>query len=263
MLKRRFQPSYIFIGLIILFILVPVLIIIPASFGNSGLFVFPPTELTFKHYLNLVQDEKLLQSILLSLYIGLVSTLLAGVVGVCAALGIVKGRLPFKGMLESFFLGPLIVPLVTTGIGFLIIIVPLGILGSPLSLILAHSIVISPYIVRIAIANLRYADPALEEAAIVHGASVPYAFWTVVFPQMLPSLIAGSILSFLVSLDEFTVTIFLIRADTVTLPIRIYQYVTLDINPIVTAVGSVMVILSFIVVIFLEKKFKIHRYLEL
>lgn len=255
--------GYVWIGLIIIFILVPILIIIPASFGNSGLFNFPPSEVTFKNYVNLMNDKRLLSSILLSLYIGLASTILACLVGICAALGIVKGRLPLKGALESFFLGPLIVPLVTTGIGFLIIVVPLGIIGSPISIILAHSIVISPYIVRIAIASLRYIDPVLEEAAIVHGASVGYAFFTVILPQMVPSLIFGSILSFLVSLDEFTVTIFLIKADTVTLPIRIYQYVTLDINPVVTAIGSVMVIISLITVVFLEKKFKIHKYMEL
>lgn len=133
-------------------------------------------------------------------------------------MGITKGKLPAKGFLESFFMGPLIVPLVTTGIGFLIIFVPLGIVGTPFSIILAHSIIIIPYIVRIAIASLHHFNPVLEEAAVVHGASSWYTFRTVVFPQLLPGLISGSAMALLVSLDEYTVTIFL--AQTIRLPFR-------------------------------------------
>lgn len=246
-----------------LFILGPILIIIPASFGGSGLFSFPPSSYTLKHYQALLADGRILSSLWLSIYVGIFSTIVASLVGVLAAMGIVKGKLPFKELLESFFLGPLIVPLVTTGIGFLIIFVPLGIVGSPLAIILAHSVIISPYVVRILIATLRHFDHVQEEAAIVHGASNWYSFRTVVFPQLVPALISGAMLAFLVSFDEFTVTIFLAQADTVTIPIRIYQYVTMDINPVVTALASVTVIISLALIIFLEKRFKVHRFLEM
>jgi ABC-type spermidine/putrescine transport system permease subunit II len=255
--------AYLYIAVVTFFILVPALIIIPASFGGGDMFKFPPSGFTLKQYMALAQDERILSSLWLSLSIGVGSTILAGVIGIFSALGIVRGNLPFKGLLESFFTGPLIVPFITTGIGFLILFVPLGLVGSPLGIILAHSVIISPYIVRICIATLRHLDPALEEAAIVHGASAWYTFYTVVLPQLLPGLISGGMLAFLVSLDEYTVTVFLAQADTVTIPIRIFQYVTMDINPIITALASVTVIASFILIVVLEKKFKIHQYLEM
>ncbi|UFJ41846.1 ABC transporter permease [Brevibacillus humidisoli] len=254
---------YLYILAVVLFILGPVLIIIPQSFSGGDMFSFPPDDFTWKQYEALAEDERIHSSLWLSLSIGAASTCLAGLIGLCAALGIVKGNLPGKNLLESLFLGPLIVPLVTTGIGFLIIFVPLGLVGSPLGIVLAHSIIISPYVVRILIATLRHFDHVQEEAAIVHGADSWYAFRTVVLPQLLPALISGAILAFLVSLDEYTVTIFLAQADTVTIPIRIYQYVAMDINPVVTALASVTVIVSFVLIVLLEKRFKIHKYLEM
>jgi putative spermidine/putrescine transport system permease protein len=255
--------GYVLIAFLLLFILAPILIIFPVSFGSSSMFQFPPTDWTTERYSVLFHDDRILSSISLSLSIGVAATLIAVIIGLCAAVGIVRGGLPFKGLLESLFLGPLIVPLVTTGIGFLIIFVPMGIVGSPVSIVLAHSVIICPYVIRIATATLRHLDPILEEAAIIHGAKEGYAFRSVVLPQLVPAMISGAMLSFLVSIDEYTVTSFLIKADTITLPIRIFQLVSMDINPVVTALASLTVLLSIIVIVVLEKKFTIHKYLEM
>lgn len=263
MSNRSKYVWYIITTILVIFILAPIIVIIPASFGAGSMFLFPPKEWSLSNYIALANDNRMLSSVWLSLYVGVISVIIACSIGTLSALGIVKGKLPFKNFLESLFLGPLIVPFVTTGIGLLIFYVSIGLVGSPISIILAHSVIIAPYVVRIAIANMKHFDAALEEAAIVHGASSWYSFKTVIFPQLRPAIISGGILAFLVSLDEYTVTIFLSQADTITLPIRIFQYVTLDINPVVTALSSITVILSFILVIFMEKKFKIHQYLDM
>lgn len=255
--------SWIYTIFIVLFLLGPLIVILPTSFGGSDMFEFPPQSFTLQNYEDLSQNEMIFSSLGLSLGVGVAATLLACLVGLCAGLGIVRGKLPFQGLLESFFLGPLIVPLVTTGIGFLIFFVPFNLVGSPISIIIAHSVIISPYVIRIVIASLRHFDPVQEEAAMIHGASPWFAFRTVVFPQLKSAVIASSILAFLVSLDEYTVTVFLTQAESVTLPIRIYHLVSIDINPVVTAISSLMVILSFLFIFFLEKKFQIHQYLEM
>ncbi|WP_274364766.1 ABC transporter permease [Paenibacillus thermotolerans] len=255
--------GYAFIAALMLFVLSPILVILPVSFGSGNMFQIPAGGWSVARYQELFQDERIWSSVWLSFVVGVSSTVVAAVIGLFAAVGIVRGKLPFKGALESFFLGPLIVPLVTTGIGFLILFVPLGILSSPVSLVLAHSIVICPYVVRIATATLRHMDPALEEAAIVHGAQAGYAFRTVVLPQMTPAMISGALLAFLVSVDEYTVTSFLAQTNTITLPIRIYQLVSMDINPVVTALAGLTVIVSIAIVLILEKKFAIHEYLEM
>lgn len=253
--------TFICISLILIFILAPLLMILFVSFNPTNMFQFPPDAFSLDNYIQLFQDDRILSSIGLSLLIGLVATVIASLIGICAAVGMVRGRLPGKNILESLFLGPLIVPLVTTGIGFLLIFVPLGIVGSPVAIILAHSVVIAPYMIRILIASMRQFDSIQEEAAIVHGATPWYTFSTIVLPQLLPALSSGAILSFLVSLDEYTVTVFLSQAETVTLPLRIYQFVSVDINPIVTALASVMVVLAFVLIMILEKRLKIHKYL--
>jgi ABC-type spermidine/putrescine transport system permease subunit II len=253
--------TYMYVTIILLFILAPLVMIVLVSFNPTNMFQFPPDAFSFENYTQLFQDERILSSIGLSVFIGLVSTVIASLIGLFAAVGLVRGKLPGKNLLESLFLGPLIVPLVTTGIGFLLIFVPLGLAGSPTAIILAHSVVISPYIIRILIASMRQSDPVQEEAAIVHGASPWYAFSTIVFPQLFPALLSGAILSFLVSLDEYTVTVFLTQAETITLPIQIYQLVSVDINPVVTALASVMVILAFVLITILEKRLQIHKYL--
>jgi putative spermidine/putrescine transport system permease protein len=254
--------TYVYVTLIILFMIGPLFMIFVVSFSETNMFQFPPKGFSLQNYMNLFQDDRIISSMWLSFVIGLASTLIACLVGLLAGLGIVRGKLPWKGFLESLFLGPLIIPLVTTGIGFLIIFVPLGLTGSPIAIILAHSVIISPYVVRILIASLRQFDPLQEEAAIIHGASPWYTFHTVVLPQLSPALISGAILSFLVSLDEYTVTVFLSQANTITLPIRIYQFVAVDINPLVTALASIMVIAAFIIIAVLEKRLKIHKYLS-
>ncbi|SHE34098.1 putative spermidine/putrescine transport system permease protein [Seinonella peptonophila] len=254
---------YFLVFLLILFILSPLIVILPISFSNSDMFQFPPDSFSLERYQTLFQDEQALSSIWLSLYIGLVSTVLATLLGLLAGLGVVRGRFPFRSLLESFFLGPLIVPLVTTGIGLLIFFAPLGMTGSSIGIILAHSVIISPYITRILIASLRQFNVSQEEAAIVHGATPWYAFRTIVIPQLLPAILSGAILAFLVSIDEYTVTVFLANADTITIPIRIYQFVSMDINPVVTALAGLIVICSFGLIALLEWKWKIHRYLEM
>jgi len=215
------------------------------------MFAFPPKEFSTINYTNLVNDSRMLSSLWLSIIVAISSVIIACTIGVLSSLGIVKGRLPFSRLMESFFLGPLIIPFVTTGIGLLIFYVSIGLLGNPLSIVLAHSVIIAPYVVRICIASLRHSDSVLEEAAIVHGASGWYTFRTVILPQLRPAILSGSMLAFLVSIDEYTVTIFLAQADTITLPIRIFQYVTLDINPVVTALSSLTVIISFIFIFFM------------
>jgi putative spermidine/putrescine transport system permease protein len=253
--------TYIYISLILIFLFAPLLMIVIVSFHPENMFQFPPENFSFDNYVQLFQDDRIFSSLGLSVVVGLVATLIASLVGLCAAVGVVRGRLPAKHMLESLFLGPLIVPLVTLGIGFLLIFVPLGIVGTPLAIILAHSVVISPYLIRILVASMRQLEPTLEEAAIVHGATPRYTFMTVVLPQLFPALLSGAILSFLVSLDEYTVTVFLTEADLITLPLRIYQFVAVDISPVVTALASVMVIIAFVVIGLFEKRLKIHKYL--
>lgn len=247
---------------IYLFLLMPLLMILPASFSPDLDFRFPPATWSLDTYRALWADERLLGSLGLSLRIAVLASLLSGVIGGAAALGIARRAVPMPSFWEGLFLGPITVPFVVTGLGLLLLFAGWGTVGALWTIVIAHVVVSLPYVVRATLASLRMANPALEEAAWVHGASPWYAFRTVVLPQMRPGLIAGMLFSFFVSLDEFTVTVFLSSADTVTLPIRIYQYVALDINPTVVALRSLLVVVSAALIMTLDRRLHLHRYLE-
>ncbi|KGR92298.1 hypothetical protein CD30_00255 [Ureibacillus massiliensis 4400831 = CIP 108448 = CCUG 49529] len=249
------------VSIIYLFILGPILIITPISF-TENMFQLDFSSLTLKNYQSLFSDSNLLNSLWLTFIIAIIATFAASIIGIFGSLGIVKGQIKYSKVLENLFLGPLIIPYVTTGIGLMVFFVKLELLGTVTGIILAHIIIISPYIIRICIASLKQMNPFIEEAAIVHGASTFYMFRTVVLPQLLPATLIGGLLAFLVSIDEYTVTVFLADADTITLPIKIFQYINLDINPIVTALSTAIVIVSIIIILISEKFFKIHQYIE-
>lgn len=248
--------------LIYLLLLMPLLMILPASFSPDLDFRFPPATWSLDTYRALWSDGRLLGSLGLSLQIAILSSLLATFIGGAAALGIARRAVPMPSLWEGLFLGPITVPFVVTGLGLLLLFAGWGAVGARWTIVSAHVVVSLPYVVRATLASLRMANPTLEEAAWVHGASPWYAFRTVVFPQMRPGLIAGMLFSFFVSLDEFTVTVFLSSVDTVTLPIRIYQYVALDINPTVVALSSLLVVASAVLIMMLDRRLHLHRYLE-
>src|SRR5690625_1155088 len=95
--------GYVGIGMITVFILAPIIIIIPVSFVANNMFTFSPDELSLANYKALLNDGRMLESVWLSIYVGVVAVVVASLVGLMSALGIVKGSLPFKGALESFF----------------------------------------------------------------------------------------------------------------------------------------------------------------
>jgi len=246
-----------------IFILAPIVTIIPASFAEGAAFVFPPRAFTTGWYARLLHDPQLGGSLLVSLVIGLAAAAGAVVLGAAIGLGIERGRLPGRALWINLFLGPLVLPLILTGLAMLMFFSSLGWIGSTRAIVLAHIVLTAPYAVRTVLASLASVDPTLEEAAWVHGADPWYAFKTALFPQIRPGLVAGGLFAFLVSLDEYTVTVFLTGPGLVTLPIRIFQYITLHVDPTVSALASAIVVVSAVLVIAAERKLGLHRYLEL
>lgn len=249
-------------ALVYLFLLLPLIAVLPASFSRSMDFTFPPHAWSLHWYQALLGDTRLQHSLWLSLGIALATAVLASAVGTAAALGIARKSLPLADLWESLFMGPLIVPFVVTGLALLLLFVRASVAGQAWTIVAGHITLTLPYVMRSTLASLRMSDADLEEAARVHGATPWYAFRTVVLPQLRPGMVAGAILAFLISMDEFTVTIFLASPETVTLPIRIYQYVALDINPTVMALSSVLIVVSMAAIALLDRRLAFHRYLE-
>ena len=169
--------------------------------------------------------------------------------GVPAALVLVRGRFPGRDALQAFLLSPIVMPKIVLGVGWFIFFARLGIQGGVLPLILAHTIVVLPFVINIVAANLVGLDPALEEAAQDLGASRWTVVWRIVLPQIRPGLVVSALLAFLVSFDQVESSIFLTRGENNTLPIEMFLYMEKWQDPTIAALSALLILFAFTLVV--------------
>ena len=159
--------------------------------------IFLPPGLSLRWYAHLLEQPAFGRAFLRSLAIGVAATGLALATGVPAALALVRGRFPGRDALQAFLLSPIVMPKIVLGVGWFIFFARLGIQGGVLPLILAHTIIVLPFVIGIVAANLVGLDPTLEEAAQDLGASRWTAVWRIVLPQIRSGLVVSALLAFL------------------------------------------------------------------
>lgn len=240
-----------FAALCYLFLFTPLIAIAIASINPAGL-TFPPTGITAEWYLAAFSDDRLVSAAVVSLTVAAATTAVTLPLVVLMGLALRDETVPGGTAVENFFLAPLSVPQVVLGLALLIYFVEFGIHGTVLGLVFGHLVITLPYALRTVLAALKGFDPAMEEAARNLGASRVETVRYVTLPQIRPALIAGGGFAFIMSLTNFTISIFLVGPGTTTLPIQIYQYITFDIDPAVSAVATVLVLASLAVVAVIE-----------
>jgi len=231
------------------FIILPLAIVILYSFSSVAYGVFPPPSLSLRWYGHLLQQPAFGRAFLRSLGIGIAATSLALVTGFLGALVLVRARVPGKEALQAFMLSPIVMPKIVLGVGWFIFFARLGLQGGILPLVLAHTIVVLPFIVNIVAANLVGLDPSLEEAAQDLGASTPTVLWRIVLPQIRSGLTVSALLAFLVSFDQVESSIFLTRGENNTLPIEMFLYMEKWQDPTIAALSSLLILFAFALVV--------------
>jgi len=262
------------VALIFIFLLAPNFIVIPISFTQHPIFLsFPGSCCTIENYqayfgVREASDfgnvRQWLPATTTSLNVAILVVMLSVPLGSLAAYGLVRGRFPGKALINSFIISPLIVPLIIVAIGVFIFFsrsMPfmlgnfkdltldlgrLGEIGLPLGFVVAHSLLAIPYVVIILSAALRGVDVTLEQASMSLGASRLTTLRRVVFPQVLPAMVASAFFAFLVSWDELIIALFLSRTETITLPKRIWEGIRLDVNPAITAIATMLIFLTIL-----------------
>jgi putative spermidine/putrescine transport system permease protein len=244
----------VFNAAMLLFMLAPLVIVIWMSFTPSQLFVLPLGEFSLRWYRATVAHSGFADSFLLSLRLALASAVIATALSFLAAYGLTRSR-RFRGAgaIEATFLSPLIVPAVVFGIAMLQFVNTLGLYNTFASLVLAHVVVITPFAVRTLQASLREVPIEVEWAAMNLGASRAAVLWRIVLPISLRAIVAAFLLAFLISFSEVTVTIFVTGPAYQTLPVRIYNYLTDQVDPTVAAVSAILIALSLILVFLLDR----------
>jgi putative spermidine/putrescine transport system permease protein len=228
--------------LILLFLALPIVVILVTSFSNNAFAAFPPETWTLNWYKALFADgSKWPAALSLSALVAALSTVFSLIIGVTAATALVRSELPLRSAVFALVLGPLVIPQIVTALGLFLLFEPAAMLGSPIAIALGHTVLASPIAVLILIATLRGIDERLEDAAASMGAGRLTIARRITFPLAAPGMIAAAIFSFITSFDEFYISQFLSSVDTVTLPVQVYNSLTFEIDPSVTAVSAILI----------------------
>jgi putative spermidine/putrescine transport system permease protein len=232
-----------------LLLVLPLLLVIPMSFSDGNLLRFPPEGFSFRWYDNFFSDRDWTDAAMTSLKVGLASAALATVLGTLAAMGLVRGSFPGRGVLTAIMLSPLMVPLVVVAIGVYFVFVRLHIAGSYTGLILAHTSLAMPFVIVNVAASLRNFDTRLELAAQSLGAGRVRTFARVTLPLILPGVSVGALFAFLTSWDEVVVSIFLSSPLIRPLPVVMWTQVRTQIDPTIAAVATMLTALTVLMLL--------------
>jgi spermidine/putrescine transport system permease protein len=178
-----------------------------------------------------------------------VSTVLAVFIGTTAAWLLYRYRFPAQQTLGLLIFIPMVMPEVLMGVSLLVLFVTLGIPLGYTTLIIAHTTFCFPFVLVGVQARLQGLDPALEEAAQDLGATPFKAFWMVIVPYLMPAIVAGALMSFTLSFDEYIVTIFTSGAESQTLPLKVYGMVRVGLNPQLNALSTLFIAATAVLVI--------------
>lgn len=236
-------------ALIALFLLLPIVFIVLLSFGSSQWLVFPPPGWTLKWYGQFFSNPQWMSSALVSLKVALLTTLCAVAIGLPSAFALVRGRFPGRELLYALFTLPMIVPLVIIAVAVYALFLKLGYTGTLFAFVISHVIVALPFTIISIINSLKLFDQAIEDAAVICGATRLQAICKVTFPAIRPGLIAGALFAFLVSWDEVVISIMMASPGLQTLPVKMWSTLRQDLTPVIAVASTLLIALSLLVML--------------
>ncbi|MCV3740562.1 ABC transporter permease [Lentilactobacillus hilgardii] len=229
------------IGLVFVFLYLPILVIVVFSFNTSKLNILFKG-FTTKWYYLVFQNVQIMSALENTLIVGIVSTALATVIGTVGAVAMNKYDFPGKAVLDKVLYIPIVIPEVVLGIALLSIYSLAGIPLSLFSLILAHVTFCIPFVVLTVRSRLIGIDQTLEEAAMDLGATPFKAFMQVMLPLLIPGIISGAGFSFALSIDDVIISFFTTGPASTTFPLQVYAMVKTGITPEINAISTLMML---------------------
>jgi putative spermidine/putrescine transport system permease protein len=246
---------------VIAFMLAPLLIVCAVAFTPENTLTIPSTHLSLRWFKAVFAHADLVQSFWNSLWLALSAATLATLVAVPAGLAITRHAFAGRDALNALFLSPLVIPHLVLGIAILRSFSLIGATGSFGWLVLAHVVIVTPYVMRLVVAAASGFDRSCEQAALSLGASHFTVFRRITLPMILPGVAGGWLLAFINSFDEVTMSIFVTAPSTVTLPVRMYMYATESIDPLMAAASALMVGFTAAVMVLLDRLYGLDRIL--
>lgn len=241
----------------------PIVLVIVLSFGGDAFTSIPPRTYSLRWYRNVFAREEFVQGFVTSLEVALVAMPISVLLGTSSAYALWKRPSAWTRPLESLLMSPVLLPLVVTGLALLVFFNRVHFYAGLATIVVAHVIITFPYSFRAVLAALSRYDRQLDEAAASVRVRPFKSFLHVTLPMIRPGLFAGALFAFVMSFDDFATTIFLITPDTKTLPIAIYQYMEFNLDPTVSAVSSLLVLVAVTGVIVIERLIGMDRFVGL
>ncbi len=233
-------------GFVFAFLVFPIAIVFPISLTPTGI-EFPPRTANFDGYITFFSSRDWLDAVLLSARVALFSTLLALPLGIAAAFGLVRSRSWTKRYMNTLILAPLMVPHIIIALALFFLYKDWGLFDSEIGIVLAHSVLIIPFIVIGVSSSLKGFDQILETAAMTMGANWWQALRYVTLPIVWPGILAGSLLAFITSFDEVVVALFVTGRVNETLPVKMFATAQQEIDPMLSVVSTLLIVLSVVI----------------
>ena len=231
-------------GIVLAFLIAPVLAIIPLSFNAGSYFSYPMTGFSLRWYEKALLNADWQRAFLNSLGIGAMATLIATVLGTLAALGLSRSSFPWRSVIMPLLISPMIIPVVVVAVGFYMVFAPLGLTDSYAGVVLAHAALGTPFVVITVTASLLSFDRNLVRAAAGLGAPPWTAFRRVTLPLISPAVATGAIFAFATSFDEVVVILFIGGPAQRTVPRQMWSGIREAIDPSILAVATLLTIFA-------------------
>jgi putative spermidine/putrescine transport system permease protein len=253
------MAAFAWVGFGYLFLWAPLIVVVGASFDGGSRYAavsFPPHNPSLQWFFAI--SPSIISALKLSVLLGLVVAFFACVLGIPAALGLVRSSMRGRNVIGAIFRAPMQIPAIVSGVAFLHLYYWIGDVtgfsptGTFFGLALGHIFVAMPYAIGTVVAILQRFDLNLEEAALSLGASRWSTFWQITFPMIKPGVYAGALYSFMVSFSDVPISIFLTAPGYVTFPVELFFSMENDINPANLATATLVIIASFGAVLFVQ-----------
>ena len=264
-IQRTYYYAYLFIcGVVFFFLIAPLIAIVPISFSQSPFMVFTegmmtwppdPDAWSFRWYIYMVGictdkqlttpcSNKWMIGTVNSFFVGFVSTFFATALGTLAALGLSRPHMPYKGLIMSILISPMIVPLIITAAGMFFFYAKVNLVYTFTGIILAHIALSTPFVVITVTATLVGFDTNMIKASQSLGAKPMRTFFKVIMPLILPGVISGALFAFITSFDEVVIVMFMASLDQLTIPKQMWAGIRQEISPVILCMATCLVVLS-------------------
>lgn len=239
-------------ALVLLFLVAPILVVIPLSFSSGSFFHFPLPGLSLRWYRDFFTSGNWLPTVWNSLIVGVSATLIATVLGTLAAFGFWRGQFRGRSLVFALLISPMVIPVIVVAVGVYFAFARVGLTDGLLGLCLAHAGLGVPFVLVTVLATLSGFDPVLLRAAANLGAPPLTAFFRVTLPVIFPGVVSGALFAFATSFDEVVVAMLLTGPGQRTLPRQMFSGINDNISLTITAAATLLITLAIVLLLTME-----------